>query len=1004
MTSRKPLQMNHPAYVAAKQYRDRIYAQQAEHAKAGAKYDKHRNAVGLLPDHIHNSAEYRKWKREGDDLHYKVRTINAGILKHFPAEYREDARLRREAKLPKDESSVSKHELVLEPATHSTKGAKTFYVNEDGRRVGTMDVFPNMVKVYTRQELPGLSKTSGVGGEPNYYKFRNKEAATKSLTRDEAAAKHVGKQPTDLMLAFWRNQKKQGKKPHPIWAIVSVKSEQPAGYIIGWGPSEAWAKRKIAYEKERGQKGVWKAEKIEPPDNLDEAADHDKLVTVKDGNSYEKHKLGHATAITTHREGKWELHSLRVPAAHRKQGHAHKMMHALTEHADRHGLTMKLLSSPLDKKTHPQKLYEFYRKHGFRETGVRVGGMPMMERKPQKVDESKTMDNAAKLWDVVDSRYRKPVFTGTYKQCQTHIHGEKFGAGFTPPTGIAKYLHIEKSRASHSSDEAARQPPSNLGKAIEVYTENLKLAVKNDKKAYAAYYGPDALSADAVGKKMIIAAAKGTANINSPAFKAAAKQLGIKNTVSDWKAYLTTDPTGEKKPAGDSKQYKDIYAIVRAVATAPNGKSFQPMDAPVTPRNLAVFVRILQRKWPRAEIKTGIQMGKRGLLIDKPQGLTLEALGRVFAAAAGKRNRSNGDTSASIGDIDEAARKPANMSKAAHYKGLSAWVRDYKECRKHGNVREAKRLRENIKKVIAAFHLDPDKVWGKDPEAGTHVGVHHVKFPRMHRDKAAEASMEDTGKRKQPPRKKHEKEWHEYTAAERRKLASEPHAKYGHAVKKGMFFTHKKDTFPYHVTDVDERGVHATEARPYWIVSSGTLPHKDVVEKIKNGDIRVLTSDKDVNQAKGFLDSKRRVVNPHDTRLSKDKASEGMNRERSRAARKRVEKKAEEPAPYHEARSREITDQKEAEKEIFKTLTLMGFVGKLHQPYAKQTTLQWKEKRAWVPSDSKWLDGILTSSKYNFERSPSPNTWYNRGLKLLVALGRNSKGTGPVENIRIQQF
>jgi len=100
--------------------------------------------------------------------------------------------------------------------------------------------------------------------------------------------------------------------------------------------------------------------------------------------AYEEFKLGHAKASIYHADnGSMELHSLRVPNKYRKTGEAHKMMQHLTSIADEKGKKMKLISSPLDKKTHATKLYNFYRKHGFEHTGALIGGMPVMERKPK---------------------------------------------------------------------------------------------------------------------------------------------------------------------------------------------------------------------------------------------------------------------------------------------------------------------------------------------------------------------------------------------------------------------------------------------------------------------------------------------------------------------------------------------------------------------------------------------------------------------------------------------
>jgi len=52
-----------------------------------------------------------------------------------------------------------------------------------------------------------------------------------------------------------------------------------------------------------------------------------------------------------------------------------------------------------------------------------------------------------------------------------------------------------------------------------------------------------------------------------------------------------------------------------------------------------------------------------------------------------------------------------------HIVGLRAWVCDYKLARKCGNVRLAKALRDDIKRVLAETGIDPALVWGDDPDA-----------------------------------------------------------------------------------------------------------------------------------------------------------------------------------------------------------------------------------------------------------------------------------------------
>jgi predicted GNAT family acetyltransferase len=85
-----------------------------------------------------------------------------------------------------------------------------------------------------------------------------------------------------------------------------------------------------------------------------------------------------------------EIASVRTPAAHRGQGHAGKALHTFLHHADKAGKTVKLLASPLDKRTKLPRLVKFYQKHGFQPSGStgNAAGHPNMVRQPQTVTEA----------------------------------------------------------------------------------------------------------------------------------------------------------------------------------------------------------------------------------------------------------------------------------------------------------------------------------------------------------------------------------------------------------------------------------------------------------------------------------------------------------------------------------------------------------------------------------------------------------------------------------------
>jgi len=77
-----------------------------------------------------------------------------------------------------------------------------------------------------------------------------------------------------------------------------------------------------------------------------------------------------------------ELCSLRVPAAHRRKGAAKHALSQFCAAADRSGLEIVLLASPLDVRTKLHRLVALYRHAGFETTGAtgNLAGHPVMRR------------------------------------------------------------------------------------------------------------------------------------------------------------------------------------------------------------------------------------------------------------------------------------------------------------------------------------------------------------------------------------------------------------------------------------------------------------------------------------------------------------------------------------------------------------------------------------------------------------------------------------------------
>ncbi len=95
-------------------------------------------------------------------------------------------------------------------------------------------------------------------------------------------------------------------------------------------------------------------------------------------------KIGHSTIGYINHPDHIELYSIRTPQKYRKQGHANKILKHLTDLADSVNKPIRLLASPLDKKTSTTQLINFYKKHNFELTGEKgnLAGDPYMIRKP----------------------------------------------------------------------------------------------------------------------------------------------------------------------------------------------------------------------------------------------------------------------------------------------------------------------------------------------------------------------------------------------------------------------------------------------------------------------------------------------------------------------------------------------------------------------------------------------------------------------------------------------
>ena len=105
----------------------------------------------------------------------------------------------------------------------------------------------------------------------------------------------------------------------------------------------------------------------------------------KSDNPYREVRHSKTTGVYQEHPDHFELSSVRTPHAHRGQGGAHEVMRRINAMSDEAKKPVRLLASALDKKTNTGKLIQFYKQHGYEETGEKgnMAGEPWMQRDPK---------------------------------------------------------------------------------------------------------------------------------------------------------------------------------------------------------------------------------------------------------------------------------------------------------------------------------------------------------------------------------------------------------------------------------------------------------------------------------------------------------------------------------------------------------------------------------------------------------------------------------------------
>ena len=129
--------------------------------------------------------------------------------------------------------------------------------------------------------------------------------------------------------------------------------------------------------------------------------------------SIREFKHGDTKIVYGIRDDHVEIQSVRTPQAKRGAGSAREAMVEFLQATDNAGLSTKLASSPLDKKTNGSKLLAFYKSLGFKETGSKINMAGDLElTRPV----GSTNEDAAGVGIVTKQNTTKDVGPGTLRK------------------------------------------------------------------------------------------------------------------------------------------------------------------------------------------------------------------------------------------------------------------------------------------------------------------------------------------------------------------------------------------------------------------------------------------------------------------------------------------------------------------------------------------------------------------------------------------------------------
>jgi hypothetical protein len=221
---------------------------------------------------------------------------------------------------------------------------------------------------------------SAKGGLPGQWSARKAQFAVAEYQRRGGG--YIGPKSSDNALAKWTREQWRTRSGLP--SLVTGERYLPAKALAALSPQEYGATTRAK------RAGMAAGEQFVPqPERIAMKTARFRRNPDWPDAGFGSAKYGHTTVSWAVKGPKEvDVYSIRTPVKSRRKGSARGAMVAFLEEADRRGLAVTLLASPLDKATSLPRLVQFYQSLGFVLTGRsgNAAGHPLMRREPHRLN------------------------------------------------------------------------------------------------------------------------------------------------------------------------------------------------------------------------------------------------------------------------------------------------------------------------------------------------------------------------------------------------------------------------------------------------------------------------------------------------------------------------------------------------------------------------------------------------------------------------------------------